>query len=187
MNLAVCVQFDRVLWNLPFLWETTSIFFLVHKVMTWFCKKPSFYVGNFEIQGFVHQRHINWKDRKVDLIGKFQISQFRQSLNFGGSNSIYFYLSNFYPFLEGVSISWSFFNFLVLFQFPNPFSICWSFFNFLVLFQFLGPSSILVPRLFFPPLSTELPFYGCGVQSLLQWLVSKVVSLRGRWNWDESR
>ena len=37
--------------------------------MTSICKKPSFYVGNFEIQGFVHQRHINWKDRKVDPIG----------------------------------------------------------------------------------------------------------------------
>ena len=37
--------------------------------MTFFCKKPTSYVSNFEIQVFVHQRHINWKDRKVDRIG----------------------------------------------------------------------------------------------------------------------
>ena len=37
--------------------------------MSCFCKKPDFYVSNFEIQVFVHQRHINWKDRKVDPIG----------------------------------------------------------------------------------------------------------------------
>ena len=37
--------------------------------MTCFCKNTSFYVSNFEIQVFVHQRHINWKDRKVDPIG----------------------------------------------------------------------------------------------------------------------
>ena len=37
--------------------------------MTCFCKKPNSYVSNFEIQVFVHQRHINWKDRKVDPIG----------------------------------------------------------------------------------------------------------------------
>ena len=34
--------------------------------MSYFCKKPDFYVSNFEIQVFVHQRHINWKDHKVD-------------------------------------------------------------------------------------------------------------------------
>ena len=37
--------------------------------MTCFCKKPNSYVSNFEIQVFVHQRHINWKDRTVDPIG----------------------------------------------------------------------------------------------------------------------
>ena len=37
--------------------------------MTCFCKKPGFYVSNFEIQVLVHQRHIKWKDRKVDPIG----------------------------------------------------------------------------------------------------------------------
>ena len=36
--------------------------------MTCFCKKPNSYVSNFEIQVFVHQRHINWKDRKMDPI-----------------------------------------------------------------------------------------------------------------------
>jgi len=34
--------------------------------MTYFCKKLNSYVSNFEIQVFVHQRHINWKNRKVD-------------------------------------------------------------------------------------------------------------------------
>ena len=37
--------------------------------MTFVCKKPTSYVSNFEIQVFVHQGHINWKDRKVDPIG----------------------------------------------------------------------------------------------------------------------
>ena len=53
---------------------------------------------------------------KKTISGTFQISHFRQSLNFG-ANLIYFPLSNFYPFLKP-------------FQFSCTFSISWSFFNF---------------------------------------------------------
>ena len=41
--------------------------------MTCFCKKPGFYVSNFEIQVLVHQRHIKWKDRKMDPIGSAHV------------------------------------------------------------------------------------------------------------------
>ena len=53
---------------------------------------------------------------KKTISGTFQISHFRQSLNFG-ANLIYFPLSNLYPFLKP-------------FQFPCTFSISWSFLNF---------------------------------------------------------
>ena len=66
----------------------------------------------------------------------YQISQFRHSLNFGATKSIYFYLFNFIFFLKKFqfpgpfSFTWSIFNFLILFPFPGLISISFSFFNF---------------------------------------------------------
>ena len=75
----------------------------------------------------------------LNLTRWYQISQFRDSLNFGATKSIYFSLFNFILFLKKFQFPCPFeifcpfpsiFNFLILFHFPGLISISWSFINF---------------------------------------------------------
>ena len=53
--------------------EFLTYFCIKTRIYDHFCKKPRFYVSNFEIQVLVHQRHIKWKDRKMDPIGSAHV------------------------------------------------------------------------------------------------------------------
>ena len=55
--------------------------------------------------------------KKIYYIGRVQIRRFVNLLNFRGTNSIFFSLFNFGPYLEAVSIIGLLFNFRLLFQF----------------------------------------------------------------------